>query len=68
MARKRERWKRHQNKLDPSRLVFIDETWAKCKAMPHEAMAKDATCARIAKDYPHAGKATKDLKPAPEKK
>ena len=29
MARKRERWKRHQNKLDPSRLVFIDETWAK---------------------------------------
>lgn len=42
--------------------------WAKCKAMPHEAMAKDATCARIAKDYPHAGKATKDLKPAPEQK
>ena len=42
--------------------------WAKCKAMPHEAMAKDATCERIAKDYPHAGKATKDLKPAPEKK
>ena len=29
MARKRERWKRHQNRLDPSRLVFIDETWAK---------------------------------------
>lgn len=29
MARKRARWKRHQNKLDPSRLVFIDETWAK---------------------------------------
>lgn len=29
MARKRERWKRHQAKLDPRRLVFIDETWAK---------------------------------------
>lgn len=29
MARKRARWKRHQNKLDPRRLVFIDETWAK---------------------------------------
>ena len=29
MARKRSRWKRHQGRLDPSRLVFIDETWAK---------------------------------------
>ncbi len=29
MARKRVRWKKHQGKLDPRRLVFIDETWAK---------------------------------------
>lgn len=29
MARRRARWKAHQAKLDPSRLVFIDETWAK---------------------------------------
>ena len=29
VARKRERWKRHQARLDPNRLVFIDETWAK---------------------------------------
>lgn len=29
MARKRDRWKRHQHWIDPSRLVFIDETWAK---------------------------------------
>ena len=29
MARKRERWRRHQSRLDPRRLVFIDETWAK---------------------------------------
>lgn len=29
MARRRTRWKTHQGKLDPSRLVFIDETWAK---------------------------------------
>ena len=29
MARKRDRWKRHQDKLDPRRLVFVDETWAK---------------------------------------
>ena len=29
MARKRDRWQRHQHRLDPRRLVFIDETWAK---------------------------------------
>jgi transposase len=29
VARKRQRWKRHQGRLDPARLVFIDETWAK---------------------------------------
>ena len=29
MARKRTRWKRHQGRLDPDRLVFIDETWAR---------------------------------------
>ena len=29
MARQRARWKRHQARLDPRRLVFIDETWAK---------------------------------------
>jgi transposase len=29
VARKRERWKRHQARVDPRRLVFIDETWAK---------------------------------------
>ena len=29
MARKRERWKRYQRRVDPRRLVFVDETWAK---------------------------------------
>jgi transposase len=29
IARRRAWWKRHQSKIDPSRLVFIDETWAK---------------------------------------
>jgi transposase len=29
VARRRVRWKTHQGKLDASRLVFIDETWAK---------------------------------------
>ena len=26
IARRRARWKRHQGRLDPTRLVFIDET------------------------------------------
>ena len=29
MARRRVQWKKYQGRLDPSRLVFIDETWAK---------------------------------------
>ena len=29
MARRRTRWRQHQSRLDPTRLVFIDETWAK---------------------------------------
>ena len=29
MARRRAQWKKYQNRLDPTRLVFIDETWAK---------------------------------------
>jgi len=29
VARKRARWKRHQAKIDPKRLIFIDETWVK---------------------------------------
>jgi transposase len=29
IARRRTRWKLHQSRLDPQRLVFIDKTWAK---------------------------------------
>ena len=29
MARKRARWHRYQGRIDPTRLVFVDETWAK---------------------------------------
>ena len=34
MARKRARWKAYQNRIDPRRLVFIDETWAKTNMAP----------------------------------
>jgi transposase len=29
VARRRAQWKKYQGRLDPNRLVFIDETWAK---------------------------------------
>ena len=29
MARRRAQWKKYQGRIDPRRLVFIDETWAK---------------------------------------
>ena len=34
MARKRARWKTYQARVDPRRLVFIDETWAKTNMAP----------------------------------
>lgn len=29
MARRRSQWRKYQGRIDPARLVFIDETWAK---------------------------------------
>ena len=29
MARRRAKWRKYQDRIDPRRLVFIDETWAK---------------------------------------
>jgi hypothetical protein len=29
VARRRTQWKKYQGRIDPRRLVFIDETWAK---------------------------------------
>ncbi len=34
IARKRARWKARQGSVDPRRLVFIDETWAKTNMAP----------------------------------
>ena len=34
VARRRQRWKRHQTRIDPERLVFIDETWTKTNMAP----------------------------------
>ncbi|HEX8125165.1 MAG TPA: IS630 family transposase [Allosphingosinicella sp.] len=34
VARRREQWRKYQGRLDPRRLVFIDETWAKTNMTP----------------------------------
>jgi hypothetical protein len=34
VARRRLRWRTYQNRIDPRRLVFIDETWAKTNMAP----------------------------------
>ena len=34
VARRRQRWKAHQGRLDPTWLAFIDETWAKTNMTP----------------------------------
>jgi len=34
VAQRRRRWKAYQGRLDPTRLVFIDETWAKTNMTP----------------------------------
>jgi len=34
VARRREQWKKYQTRIDPTRLVFIDETWTKTNMAP----------------------------------
>jgi transposase len=34
VARRRIQWRCHQGKIDPTRLIFIDETWAKTNMTP----------------------------------
>ena len=34
MARRRAQWKAYQSRVEPARLVFIDETWAKTNMAP----------------------------------
>src|SRR5580704_11382150 len=51
VARRRARWKQHQGKLDPTRVVFIDETWAKTNmTRTHGRCARGA---RLVAKVPH---------------
>jgi transposase len=51
LARTRERWRKHQGQMDPSRLVFLDETWVKTNMAPLRGWAPLGE--RLAGRHPH---------------
>ena len=53
MARKRDRWKAYQGRVDPSRLVFIDETWAKTNMAPLRGWAPKGQRLRAKAPFGH---------------
>jgi len=52
VARFRARWKKYQGRIDPKRLVFIDETWVKTNMAPIRGWALRGQ--RLAAQVPHA--------------
>src|SRR3954463_10162711 len=51
IARRRERWKKYQGRLDAKRLVFIDETWAKTNMTRRHGRCARGT--RLVAKVPH---------------
>ena len=51
IARRRARWKQHQGRLDPRRLVFLDETWAKTNMTRRHGRCRRGT--RLVAKVPH---------------
>jgi transposase len=51
VARQRLRWKKYQGRLDPHRLVFIDETWAKTNMTRHHGRCRRGQ--RLVAKVPH---------------
>jgi transposase len=51
VARRRARWKKYQVRIDPARLVFIDETWVKTNMAPIRGWC--ARGRRLAAKVPH---------------
>ena len=51
MARRRAQWTKYRNRIDPSRLVFIDETWTKTNMAPLRGWAPRGQ--RIKAKVPH---------------
>ncbi len=53
VARRREQWKKYQGRLDPARLVFVDETWAKTNMAPLRGWAPVGQRLRAKVPYGH---------------
>jgi putative transposase len=51
VARRRAQWARYQSRVDPSRLVFIDETWTKTNMAPLRGWAPRGQ--RLTAKVPH---------------
>jgi transposase len=51
VARKRAQWTKYQNRIDPERLVFIDETWTKTNMEPLRGWAPRGV--RLIAKVPH---------------
>jgi transposase len=51
VARRRRQWKKYQGRLDPRRLVFIDETWAKTNMTRRGGRSRRGT--RLVAKVPH---------------
>lgn len=66
VARRRAQWAKYQDRIDPSRLVFIDETWTKTNMAPlrgwaprgqrtDQRRAFPALCRQGSRPHPQAG-------------
>jgi transposase len=51
VARRRAQWTKYQNRIEPERLVFIDETWTKTNMAPLRGWAPRGT--RLVTKVPH---------------
>ncbi len=51
MARRRAQWTKYRDRIDPTRLVFIDETWTKTNMAPLRGWAPRGQ--RIKAKVPH---------------
>jgi transposase len=53
IARRRAQWRRYQGRIDPARLVFIDETWTKTNMAPWRGWAPRGERLRGEAPYGH---------------
>jgi transposase len=53
IARRRAQWRQYQGKIDPARLVFIDETWTKTNMAPLRGWGRRGERVRAKAPYGH---------------